>query len=720
MQQVLLYPKAAAPAAYELPDPALQVGQVIIANRASLISPGTERASMEMQKASLLAKARQRPDLAKQVINKVRTEGLASTVRKVRSRLAVPFAPGYSCAGVITEIGRSVEGYSVGDRVAAAGYGYASHAEVVSVPKNLTAKIPSGVSFAEAACTTLGAIAMHAVRVTSPALGETVVVVGLGILGQLTAQILQAAGINVIAVEPDSFRRDLARQSGITAVIPPGEQALQKTLDHTQQRGADAVIITAAAQNEELISESARLARDRGVITIVGDVPLNLSRRQFYGKELQLRLSRSYGPGRYDRLYEEKGQDYPYPYVRWTQKRNIEAFLDLLAQKKVIVEHLITDRFKIGEAEKAYGLLEGTETNRHLAVMFVYPEKDYRPLSCIHIKKPPCTAPAGDTLGVGFIGFGQFAAGVLRPAFESAGGLRFTGVSTTKGISADMAAKKGGFAFATTDHTQVIKNPATDIVVIATTHDLHANLAIEALSAGKIVFLEKPMALDPDSLTQMVGAIREHGGLLQVGFNRRFSPALVCIKEALAGRTGPLSIDYRVCPGPPPSVHEHWVTDPDVGGGRLIGEICHFVDAVLFLTDAYPKRVYAQSLGAHQDDDAVTLTIELTDGSVANIRYLTAVSPGTPKERIDIVGSGITAYINDFCSYGWTGRGRSFKKRGKQNKGHTEQVKALLDSVRHKGLVGGNLVDAVYATQTTFVACDSLRSGKPVAVHVNL
>jgi len=720
MQQVLLYPKAAAPAAYDLPDPAPQAGQVIITNRASLISPGTERAGMEMHKASLLTKARRRPDLVKQVIDKVRTEGVFPTIRKVRSRLAEPFAPGYSCAGVIAQLGPGVEGYSIGDRVAAAGQGYASHAEVVSVPKNLTAKIPEGVTFAEAACGTLGAIAMHAVRITSPALGETVIVVGLGILGQLTAQILQAAGVNVIAVEPDSFRQDLARQSGIAAVTSPGEPAMQATLDFTQQRGADAVIITAASHNEELISESTRLVRDRGVITIVGDVPLTLSRRLFYGKELQLRLSRSYGPGRYDRQYEEKGHDYPYPYVRWTQKRNIEAFLDLLALKKVLVEHLITDRFDIQEVEKAYDLLTDPERNQHLAVLFVYPEKDHLPLSTTQIKKPPCRARAGDTLGVGFIGFGQFAAGVLLPAFESVDGLQFTGVATTKGITAHTAAMKGGFTFATTDHTRVIKNPETDIVVIAATHDLHADLAIEVLQAGKIAFLEKPMALDPDGLAQLVGAVRKHGGLVQVGFNRRYSPALICIKKALAERTSPLSIDYRVCPGPPPSAHDHWVTDPDIGGGRMIGEICHFIDAVSFLAEAHPKRVYAHSLGTNEDDDAVALTLELTDGSMANIRYLTKASPGTPKEQIDILGGGITAYVNDFRSYGWTGRGRSVKKRGMQNKGHAEQIKALLDSVRHKGQAGGNFVDAVYATQTTFAARESLRSGKPVAVHVNL
>jgi len=705
---------------YELPDPAPQAGHLIIQNRASLISPGTERASIELHQASLLTKARRRPDLVKQVIGKIRTEGVISTMRKVRSRLAEPFAPGYSCAGVITQVGPGVEGYTVGDRVAAAGYGYASHAELVSVPKNLAAGIPDGVTFDEAACGTMGAIALHGVRVTAPALGETVVVVGLGILGQLTAQILQAAGVNVIAVEPDSFRRDLARKSGITATCPPGEAARRIVSDRTRRRGADAVIVTAASDAEELATKSAELARDRGVITIVGDVPLKLSRRLFYTKELQLRLSRSYGPGRYDREYEEKGRDYPFSFVRWTQKRNIEAFLDLLAQKKVTVDHLITDRFGVEDAGKAYRLLESPERSRHLGLLFVYPEKDQRPISTIRFKKPRRARRAAGTLGVGFVGFGQFAAGVLLPAFKSVGGIRLTGVATRKGASANAAAIKGGFAFATTDHTQVINDAHTDIVVIAAPHDLHADLAIEALRAQKAVFLEKPAALDPDGLARLIGAVREHGGLVQVGFNRRYSPALGCLKNALADRISPLSIDYRVCAGPAPPSRQHWVTDPEIGGGRLKGEVCHFIDAVIFLTDARPKTVYARPLGADEDDDAVALTMELTDGSVGNIRYLTQAAPGTPKERIDIVGGGTTAFVDDYRAYGWTGPGRTVKKRGVRDKGHTAQLKAFLDSLRHKGVAAGNFVDAAYATQATFAAHDSLRSGRPVTVSVNL
>jgi polar amino acid transport system substrate-binding protein len=566
----------------------------------------------------------------------------------------------------------------------------------------------------------MGAISMHSVRITAPTLGETIVVVGMGILGQLTAQILQAAGIHVIAVEPDSFRRELARQSGITDVTEPGKQTLQLVLDLTGRHGADAVIITAASRAAELIAESAELARDRGVITVVGDVPLNLPRQVFYHKELQLRLSRSYGPGRYDREYEEKGRDYPFPYVRWTQKRNIEAFLKLIADKKVVVEHLITDYFDIDKAEEAYALLDGPDRNRHLGVIFEYPETDNRPITTIQLKKPQLKIPADGTLGIGFIGFGQFAAGVLLPAFKAVDRIRMTGVATRKGASAKSAALKGGFAFATTDYSRVITDPQTDVVVIATTNNLHACQAVEALAAGKAVFLEKPVALDPDGLARLISTVREYGGLVQVGFNRRYSPALTDIKNVLTQRVSPLSIDYRVCIQRAPAAKKHWATDPDIGGGLLISEVCHFIDAAIFLTDAHPKTVFARPLGTDDEDDAVSLTLEMTDGSMVNIRHLTHAAPDTPKERIDIIGGGITAFVDDFRSYGWTGKGRPVKKRGAQDKGHRAQLKAFADSIRQQGMAAGDFVAAVYATQATFDAHKSMCMGGPVSVTVNL
>lgn len=720
MQQVLVHSRAATPVADELPAPAVQEGFVIIANRASLISPGTERASVKLQQSSLLAKARQRPDQVRLVLDKVRTEGLASTFRKVRSRLAEPFAPGYSCAGVIQQVGPGVAGFKPGDRVAAAGYGYASHAEIVSVPKNLTVKIPAEVTFAEAAFGTMGAIALHGVRVTAPTLGETVVVVGMGLLGQVTAQILQAAGIQVIAVEPDAFRREMAGNSGLANVSEPGEHARRLVVDLTGQHGADAVIITAASRAEELMADAAELARDRGVITVVGDVPLNLPREVFYRKELQLRLSRSYGPGRYDREYEEKGRDYPFPYVRWTERRNIESFLDLITQKKVAVQHLITDHFTIDEADEAYALLDGPDRHRHLGMIFDYPPTDTRPVTTIQLKKPPMQLPADGTLGVGFVGFGQFASGVLMPAVKSIKKIRLTGVATRRGAPAKSAGLKGDFAFATTNYARVVADPHTDVVVIATTNNFHADLAVEALAAGKAVFLEKPIALEPSGLARLVGAVRKYGGLVQAGFNRRFSPALIEIKNALNGRNSPLSIDYRVCTPPAPALKKHWVRDPDIGGGLLIGEVCHFIDAATFLTDAHPKTVYARSLGRDEDDDAVALMLEMTDGSMVNIRYLTQAAPSTPKERIDIIGGGITAFVDDFRAHGWSGTGHPVTKRGTQDKGHVAQLKAFADSLRQTGMAGGDFVAAVYATQTTFAAHESMCSGVPITVSVNL
>jgi len=591
---------------------------------------------------------------------------------------------------------------------------------VISVPQNLTAKIPADVTFAQAACGTLGAIALHGVRVTSPNVGETVAVVGLGILGQLTAQILQASGINVIAVELGAYRRGLAQENGIALTAAPGAEARHLVEEHTGRRGADAVIITAATSHEGIINESAELVRDRAIVTVVGDVPLMLSRRSFYNKELQLRLSRSYGPGRYDRLYEEMGRDYPLPYVRWTEQRNIEAFLGLIAQKKIRVDNLITNRFTIDRAAEAYQVLEREDTSRHLAVLFEYPPKSKRTISRITIGKRSFQQSQDGRLGVGFVGFGQFAAGVLLPAFKAAGEIHLTGVATRKSATANAAAAKAGFAFAATDAALVINNPHTDIVAVATTHDNHADLAEAALAAGKAVFLEKPMAIDPDGLSRLTAAIRRYGGLLQVGFNRRYSPALQNIKKALAGRTSPLSIDYRVCAGYVPDSSKHWVGDPDIGGGRLIGETCHFIDAALYLTDALPRRVYARSLAGDNRDDAVTLMIELSDGSIVQLRYLSNAGPETSKEHIDIVGAGTTAFVDDYRQYGWNNNREQKTERGTQNKGHREQLKALVQSLRQHGIAAGDITAAIYATQATFAAQESLRCGRPVDVEVSL
>ncbi len=718
MKQVLLNAHSNVPTATEVPDSQVQPGYVLIANRASIISPGTERTGLELQRASLAAKARKRPDLVRQVITKVYTEGLPSTIRKVRSRLGEPFTPGYSCAGIITEIGSGVDGFSVGDRVAGAGFGHASHAELVSVPKNLTAKLPPEVSFAEGACGTLGAIALHGVRTTGATLGETVLVVGLGLVGQLTAQILQAGGIRVIAVEPNKFRAEIGRKCGIAPVCPPGNATRQKVLGLTAGRGADAIIITAASASTSLVTDYAEMARDRGTITIIGDVPLHLSRRIFYEKELKLRVSRSYGPGRYDREYEENGGDYPLSYVRWTEQRNMESFLELIAKKQVNVKDLITYRVEIEQAEQAYQLLDGSDSDRHLAILLEYPRQNRRPVTTITLrqKKHASVRPAG--LGVGFVGLGEFASGVLLPAVKSCRHVRLTGVAARGGVRAYSAGKRGGFAFATTDHRRVVDDPQTDLVIVATTHNSHVDLTVDALAAGKAVFVEKPLATTPDDLARIVRAFRTYGGLVQVGFNRRYSPASQKIKDILGQRNGPLSLDYRICAGPAPSRHKHWIADPTIGGGRLIGEVCHFIDTAIFLTDTLPRQVSAHKLPGDENDDSVILTLELQDGSVAQIRYLTQAGPGTPKEKIDIVGGGITATIDDFREYRWSAVSGRGKKRGRQNKGHKEQLRALISTLANTGMVAGDFVAAAYATQTTFAARQSLQTGMSVPVSV--
>src|SRR5882672_4686598 len=586
----------------EVPAPQPQPGCVIVRIATSLISAGTERASAEFASMNLLQKAKARPDLVREVISKVRRDGLLSAVSAVRSRLDQPAALGYSSAGTVTAVAEDVTDISVGDRVACAGAGHAVHAEFACVPRLLVARIPAEatVSFDEAAFTTVGAVALHGIRTADVKLGDVVAVIGLGLLGQLTVQVLKAAGCRVVGLDLIPERAELAARLGADAAVSSASSFAGLCLHHSGGSGADAVLITAETSSSDPVNLGGEVARDRGVVVAVGAVGLDIDRRQYYQKELEFRVSRSYGPGRYDAAYEQKGRDYPIGYVRWTETRNMEAFLQLLAEKKIHVGELITHRFPIERVQDAYDLITGKQGKPFLAVVTQYSETVDILRTLELVPKAPATVPSAQiapasTLSIGLLGAGVFA-GTIVPALKAANA-ELVGVCTATGANANHAAKKFGFGYCTTDAAQIIGDPAINTVVIATRNHLHAGQVLAALAAGKNVFCEKPLCLFEDELRAIIHAHHGTGARLQlmVGFNRRFAPMVVRMKSFLAQISEPLALHYRVNAGYLPG--DHWVNDRELGGGRILGEVCHFVDLLVFLASSPVVEVEARALG---------------------------------------------------------------------------------------------------------------------------
>ena len=653
----------------EVPAPRVGAGGVLVATRVSLISSGTERQLMQLAKSSLVGKAVARPDLVRRVVSNIQRDGLKPTLEKVFAKLDTPIPLGYSLVGDVMAVGRDAAGLSIRDRVACAGAGVANHAEFNAVPRNLTVNVPPEVDDEDASFVTLGAIALQGVRLAAPTLGERVVVMGLGLIGLLTVQILKANGCKVIGFDPNRERVALARDLGADVAV--AESLPQVVASFTGGYGADAVIVTASSKSREPINTAAEISRMKGRIVIVGLVGMTIDREPFYKRELELKLSMSYGPGRGDPNYEQAGQDYPLPYVRWTEQRNMEAFLGLIAEGRVTPKKLVTHRFPIGEAEKAYALMESGEP--HLAILLTYPESAGRAISHV-VDKPP--GKAKDALGVAFIGLGNYAKGVLLPAVRKVGGVSLTAVVTSTGISAGHSADKFGFGAASTDPATALADPATDVVFIATRHDTHARLAAAALRAGKHVFCEKPLAIDAAGLTDVLEAAAASSGQLIVGFNRRFAPLLIEAKKALEPRSGPLVMLYRVNAGALP--RDSWI-QRDEGGGRIIGEVCHFIDAMTFLCGSSPTETHAVTARDH--GDAVSILLRFADGSTGAIVYSSLGDPGVPKEYIEVFANGCVARLDDFArlTINKAGKTRTFK--GKQDKGQGALVATFLDSV---------------------------------------
>ncbi len=717
MKQLLQNLRTGEATVADVPVPIVQPGRVLVRTAASLISAGTERALTELGQKNLLGKARERPELIGKVWEKVKTEGISQALEGVRDKLDQSHAVGYSAAGVVIETSPDVTEFRAGDRVACAGTDYASHAEIISVPRNLCVRLPDALSFEAAAFGTVGAIALQGVRLAEPTLGESVVVIGLGLVGQLTVQLLKANGCRVFGVDIDEARNQLARDLGAEGGCVPAS-AKEQILAWSKGRGADACIITAATTTNEPIELAGEISRLKGRVVAVGLVGMNVPRNVYYQRELTLKVSLSYGPGRHDPEYEEHGRDYPLAYVRWTEGRNIEAFLDLIASGRINVKQLVTHRFPIEDAPSAYKLISGNTNEKYLAVLLTY---DVDGEVGRQVENPVVTKKAATVagrVGIGLIGAGGYAQKVLLPNFKAAG-VEFCSIASASGVSARDVGTKYGFAHFVSDAQSVIADERANLIVIATRHGSHAALTAQALDRGKHVFVEKPLALNDAELDRVIAAAERSAGQLLVGFNRRFSPLAVRAKEIFAGRQAPLSIVYRVNAGRIP--REHWTQDPNEGGGRIIGEVCHFIDLMHFLTGAAPTSVFAQPVGGGQgnviSEDSVFINLQFADGSNGVIAYLAEGDASLQKEHIEIFGEGKTFVIEDFSSARLYAGGREKKESlRQQDKGQPEETRLACAVVAEGKPVPITLAELEATTRATFRISDSLRTGQPMEV----
>ncbi len=661
----------------DVPRPTISATEVLVHTRASIISPGTERAVTALARSSLLDKARARPDLVRQVMRKARVEGVAATARAVRSRLDDEIPLGYSAAGIALEVGSAVEGIAPGALVATAGGGHANHAEFQAVPGLLCRLVPDGVPASDASFATVGAIALHALRLGGVDTGAKVLVVGLGLVGQLAMRLTAAAGAEAFGIDVRDFPVDHARAAGQRAEIDEGDDTTRALLDWTRQRGADVVIVAAAAKSSAIMGRVPERCRDRANVVIVGDVGVELDRRPYYERELTVRFARSYGPGRYEPSYEDWAVDYPAGQVRWTEGRNLEAVLDLLGSGALRVADLVTHRYAIDDAADAYALLE--DGNQPvLAVALDYPADSSAEVPII--VNPPAVADVSST-GVGLVGAGAFARTILVPALREAGFERLVAVSSASGLSARRLAERSGFEQAVSGADAVIDDPSVEVVAIATPHGEHGRLTAQALRAGKHVFCEKPLALDDAELADIESALVEHPRVLFVGFNRRYSEPIRLVNEHLAaGGRGPVTITYRVNAGPVPE--GHWYADRR-HGGRLIGEVCHFIDTCAAIVGAAPTRVEAVGGGQPGDElltaGDVAVLLGWPDGSVASITYAAGGPPTVDKERLEVLGRNRSALVEDYRTVVLDGHRTSFRA---QDKGHRALVRAFHDAVR--------------------------------------
>jgi predicted dehydrogenase/threonine dehydrogenase-like Zn-dependent dehydrogenase len=741
MRQLLQDARSGELAVAEVTVPQLLPACVLVRTASSLVSAGTERASAEFARKNLIAKAKARPDLVRDVVAKIQRDGFAATLGTVRSRLAQPQPIGYSSSGTVIAVGDGVSDISVGDRVACAGAGYAVHGEVACIPRLLVAKIsdPERVSFDEAAFATVGAICLHGIRTAGVVLGETVAVIGLGLLGQITVQLLKVAGCRVLGMDLVEERASLALQNGAEATSASVGDFRNLCFQKTGGVGADAVLITAETPMSGPVNLAAEVARDRATIVAVGTVGMELERKLYYEKELTFRVSRSYGPGRYDTAYEQKGRDYPIGHVRWTETRNMEAFLHFIADRKLDLASLITHRFPVENAARAYDLILGRANEPFLGVLLTYPRAESSSDGMIAFRPavPRWKAPTvsnDSAIRLGVLGAGAFAQTTLLPALKEIDGASFIGVCNATGPRSRSAAEKFGFSYCANSDDELLRDPNINAVLIATRHHLHASQVLSALNAQKAVFCEKPLCLTESELASIVGSMSRDqfadglsaglpvkgDPLLMVGFNRRFAPMAVELKQFLSQIQEPLSIHYRVNAGYIPA--DHWVNDPDQGGGRILGEVCHFVDFLCFLANAAPIEVRAESIGSsgQYSMDNIVATLKFANGSVGTITYLANGDKSASKERLEVFGGASVAILEDFrrLELVRNGQKKISRTRWKQDKGHKAQMRAFIEAVQGRVAPPIPFEELVGSSLATLRLQNACQTGQSLEVDV--
>lgn len=720
MKQLLQNMRDGKALVLDVPIPHVQPGTALVRTAASLVSVGTERMVIEFAEKSLVAKARSRPDLVLQVVDKARREGILPTIKAAFNRLDQPLALGYSSSGTIIALGKGLEGYKVGDRVACAGSGYAVHAEYAIVPKNLLTPLPPEVDFETAAFSTLGAIALQGFRLAEAQIGENVAVIGLGLLGLLSVAIAHAAGCRVFGIDLDPLRAALGEQFG--AKTTTRAQAESAGMSFTKDNGFDTVLICAATSSNDPVELAGQIARDQGKVVAVGAVGMDIPRRVYFDKELSFQVSRSYGPGRYDPNYEEKGQDYPIGYVRWTEGRNLDAFVNLLATKQIDVTPLITHRFPIDDSPQAYDLITGKGSEPFLGILLTYALSESRAMEKeIKLDIAHKVSNIRGELSLGVLGAGNYARAVFLPVIKKAGGIHPKGIVSASGLNASHAAKKYGYEFVSSSNLDILENPEIDIVVILTRHQHHAHQVQVALRHGKHVYCEKPLALNKQELEQITSALAsESAQLLMVGYNRRFAPLTQKLKGFFEGRGEPMFIQYRVNAGYLPETH--WLHDPKQGGGRIIGEGCHFVDFLTHLVGTLPANVIAQGLpdAGRYHSDNLLLTYTFPDGSLGSISYLANGDKSVAKERLEIFCEGKVAILDDFRNLELVFQGQRKKNKSPlgQDKGHQNAWEAFLHSVQNGGPPPIPYDEMIGVSLATFAANDSLRLNEQVSIDL--
>lgn len=729
MKQLLQNLRNGETTVVDVPVPAPGPKQVLVHTRFSLISAGTERMVVDFASKSLLGKARSRPDLLRQVVDKALNEGIVSTLESALNRLDKPMPLGYSSAGVIVALGEEITDLQVGQRVACAGGGFAVHAEFVKVPRSLVVPLPENIDFESAAFTTLGAIAMHGFRLTEAQVGENVAVIGLGLLGLLAAMIAQAAGCNVLGIDIKQRQVDLAKTLGIEAVLR--DNAEKAAIAFSDGAGCDNVLICADTPSSDPIELAGEIARDRARVIVSGAVGLQIPRKIYYEKELTLINSRSYGPGRYDSTYEEEGVDYPIGYIRWTEGRNLQAFVKLLSSGKINIKLLVTHKFPIDKAPDAYKLILEAAQEEVVAVLLTYPETEEN----ITVTKPKridrenfnltgAAAQKPKEIKLGVLGAGNFATVVMLPALSRIEHVNLIGIASQSGANAQYAAKRFKFQYATSDENRIIEDAAINTVAILTRHNLHARQILASLASGKHTFCEKPLAMTEEELDEIEAVFKDNNGdkvfpYFMVGFNRRFAPLAKKLAAFINERKEPFYAHYRINAGYLPK--DHWTQKMNQGGGRIIGEGCHFIDFLTFLADSAPVSVFAQTLPnqGHYNNDNAVMTFDFPDGSIGVVSYLANGDKAFPKERVEVFSAGRIAILDDFRKLEtiYKGKKKVYKSRTKQDKGHKAEWEIFANAI-----INGDAPPIPYdqlfgVTRATFKALESIKTGTKVKIE---